>query len=87
MKGNCSDVVHARSFYGLLVQRLNIAKRVGESQARNLDSIGRQPIKHECIVGVGTVCDSYFADIGGGESGHFLFSGKKVSGYYQVSSF
>ena len=52
------DVVNAVALPRLLVQRLNVAERVGEAQAGNAHLVGGQRIEHEGVVGVGTVRDA-----------------------------
>ena len=53
-------VIHAVAFPRLLIQSLNVAKRVGEAQPGDAHLVGGQRIEHESVVGVGTVRDADF---------------------------
>jgi hypothetical protein len=50
-----------------------------EPQTRNLDLIGRKPVKHEGVVGIRAVRDGDFAGADGGEARHLCFSVKVVN--------
>ena len=59
------DVVNAVAFPRLLVQGLDVAKRMSEAQSGNAHLVGGQSVKHERVVGVGAVRD---ADLTSGRS-------------------
>jgi hypothetical protein len=59
VKRNGGDVVH--TFLRFAVQRLDVAQRVREAQARHANLVGREPVKHEGIVRVGAMRDVDFA--------------------------
>ena len=59
------DVVNAVAFPRLLVQGLDVAKRMSEAQPGNAHLVGGQSIEHEGVVGVGAVRD---ADLASGRS-------------------
>jgi len=40
---------------------------VRESQAGNADAVGREAVKHECVIGIWAVGDTDFANRGSGE--------------------
>ena len=61
MKRNGADVINALA--RLLVQRLNVAQRVAEAQARSADFVRGQAIKHEGVVGIGAVGHADFAHL------------------------
>ena len=43
-----------------VVQRLNVAKHMGELETRNANLVGRQTVEHECVVRIRTVCNLDF---------------------------
>ena len=59
------DVINAVAFPRLLVQGLDVAKRMSEAQSGNAHLVGGQSIEHEGVVGVGAVRD---ADLASGRS-------------------
>src|ERR1700757_57983 len=59
VEGDRSDVVNA--FLCLAVQGFDIAERMGEAESRDAHLVGREPVEHERVVGVGTVRDGDFA--------------------------
>ena len=63
MEGNCGDIVD--TFTGLLVQCLDVAERVGETQARGADLVRGQSIEHEGVIGVGAVSHGDLAELSG----------------------
>ena len=48
------------------------AQRMCEPQARNLDFIRRESIKHESVVRIGAMGNRDFASADGGKAGHYL---------------
>ena len=78
MKRNCRDIVCPVAFAGFLIQRLNITESVRKSQAGDLNFVGRQSIKHECIIGIGTMGNGDFASADGAKAGHLFFSRKST---------
>ena len=64
VKRNRADVVDALA--RLLVQRLDVAERVGEPQARSTDFVRGQTVKHEGVVGIRAVGHGNFAHLTGG---------------------
>ena len=59
VKRDCGQVVN--TFHCFAIQRLDVAEGVCEAQARYADFVGRQPVEHEGIVGVGAVGDGDLA--------------------------
>ena len=55
VEGNRADIVDA--FLGFLVECLDVAKRVGETQAGGTDFVRGQGVEHERVIGVGAVRD------------------------------
>src|SRR6202011_3107546 len=49
---------------GAAVEGFNVAEGMGEAVARNTNLVRGQAVKHERVVGVGTVSDGDFADAG-----------------------
>ena len=68
VKGDRRDVVEA--VHGFAIQGLDIAKRVGKLHPRHANLVGRHAVKHEGVVGVGTVRDRDFANVLGGIAAH-----------------
>ena len=61
VKRNRGHIVDA--FARLLVQRLDIAKRVREAQSRHANLAGGQAVEHEGIVGIRAVSDADLAHL------------------------
>jgi hypothetical protein len=59
---------------GAAVEGFDVAKRVGKAIAGNADLVGGQAIKHECVVGVGTMRDRDIDRCGG-----VAYSGLRVT--------
>src|SRR5437660_432268 len=79
VEGNRADIVDA--FLRLLIERLDVAKRVGETQARGADFVRGQGVEHERVVGVGAVGDRDFADVGAS-----CFFSNRYGGHFVVDS-
>src|SRR5581483_11552024 len=77
MEGDRRKIVDA--LLRLLIEGLDIAQSVLELQPRHPDLVGRQPVKHECIVGVRAVGHRNGADLSCGSAGHRLAGATGVS--------
>jgi len=58
--------IEKRFFAGASVQGFNVAKRVRKVIARHADFVGGQAVKHERVIGIGTMRDGDFGHIGRG---------------------
>ena len=61
VKRNRRNVVNALP--GFVIERLDIAKRMGEAQPRYAHFVGGKSIKHEGIIGIGAVGDRDLAKL------------------------
>ena len=77
VKRNRSHVVD--TFHGLAVQGFNVGERVSKTQAGDANFVRGQSVKHEGIVGVGTVSDRDFALAFGDGRGRVFGSGGEES--------
>src|SRR5207302_9782328 len=65
VEGDCGDIVKTVAFHGFAVERLEVAKSMGVVNPRRAHLIGGQRVKHEGVVGVGTMRDGDLARLVG----------------------